>query len=550
MSGGLIALVSFGNENVAINGNPQMTYFYKAFVRHTHFSIEPIQIPLDGPQQLNLDAPILLKARIPREGDLLADLVLRMDVPEIYSKAYIAYDLSGNPALTQTPQEWQWIRQLGVRIIDRITFLVGGAKIQEFTADWIAARAMLDMDQTQYQKWRTMIGDVPELFDPANGIYADPAGGYPNVVAWTGQAVQTNAPSIPARRLRIPLGLWFSDGIQNALPLVALQSHYAEIQIQLRPLRDLYTIRDPSGVRLRYGYRSQTYLPTDQYTRVWNPALLGPLPTTLNNLYGSYSDPTGAPRYFYTDISGAIPSSDGWPMNISLEGSFVFLTDAERQVFATKPLSYMVRQVQPFQFPGVIGKSRFEVDVHNMSTRAVWFARRSDAIPFRNAYTNLTNWIFPTGVDRPYPIPLSGYPSIVGVGRSGLQLAGLQRRILRGATFIANGTPLFATEDAEYFNQYVPYRYLKGDTMPSENFGLASQFEMSPLHVLSFALDGSDALQPSGTLNTSRIDKLQFEFDVEPIPTGALYTYNVALFMETLNFLELSSGMGGLKFAL
>ncbi len=550
MSGGLIALVSFGNENTVVNGNPQMTYFYKAFVRHTHFSIEPIQIPLDGPQQLNLDAPILVKARIPREGDLLSDLVLRLDVPEIYSKAYIDYDVSGNPYLTQTPHQWQWVRQLGVRIIDRITFLVGGAKIQEFTSDWIAARAMLDMDQTEYQKWRTMVGDVPELFDPANGVYADPAGGYPNVVAWSTQAVQTNAPSIPSRRLRIPLGLWFADGIQNALPLVALQTHYAEIQIQLRSLRELYTIRDPSGVRLRYGYKQQAYLPTDQYTRVWNPDLLGPLPTTLNNLYGSYTDPTGAPRNFYTDISGAIPSSDGWPMNMSLEGSFVFLTDAERKVFATKPLSYMVRQVQPFLFPGVVGKSRYEVDVHNMATRAVWFARRSDAIPFRNDHTNLTNWIFPTGAERPYPIPLSGYPSIAGVGRSGLQLAGLQRRILRGATFIANGTPLFSTEDAEYFNQYVPYRYLKGNTMPSENFGLASQFEMWPLHVLSFALDGSDALQPSGTLNTSRIDKLQFEFDVEPIPVGALYTYDVALFVETLNFLELSSGMGGLKFAL
>jgi hypothetical protein len=553
MSGGLIALVSFGNENTVINGNPQLTYFYKAFVRHTHFSIEPIQIPLEGPQQLQLDAPILVKARIPRNGDLLSDLVLRVDVPEIYSKAYIDTTVDP-PTLQQTPQQFKWVRQLGLRMIDRVTFLVGGTKVQEFTSDWIAARALLDMDQSEYQKWRILIGDVPELFDPGNGIYSDPElqGGYPNVVVWpTAPGAQTNAPSIPSRRLRIPLGLWFSDYIENALPLVALQSHYAEIHIQLRPIRDLYTIRDPSGVRVRYGHKLGEYLPTDQYTGIWDPALYGPLPPTLNNYYVSYTDPTGAPRYFYTDISGARPNSDGWPMNMTLEGSFVFLTDAERKVFATRTLSYLVRQVQPFLFPGVIGKSRYEVDVHNIATRAVWFARRSDALQYRNDYLNLTNWIYTT--QRPYVTPV-GYPPRTGelalIGRSGLSLPGLQQRILRNATFVANGTNLFDPKDERYFTDYVPYKYLKGNTIPYENYGLASQFEMWPLHTLSFALHGSDPRQPSGTLNTSRIDKLQFDFDVEPIPIGALYTYNVSLFVESLNFLEISNGMGGLKFAI
>jgi hypothetical protein len=546
MSGGLISLVSYGNENVILNGNPQMTYFYKAFMRHTHFSQEPIEIPMDGPSQLQLDAPILLKAKIPRLGDLLSDLVLRVDIPDIYSKAYITYDLSGNPTLTQTPQEFQWVRQLGVRIIDRIVFTIGGSKVQEFNADWIASKAILDQDQSEYQKWRYMVGDVPEMFDPANGLYG--AGGYPNVVRWTTQSVQTNAPSIPSRRLRIPLGLWLSDSIENALPLVSLQQHFAEIQIQLRPIRELYTLRDPNGIRVRYGYQRLPYLPTDQYTGVWNPTLFGPLPDTVNNRYGEYTDSTGAPRHFYTDISGAIPSSDGWPMNLSLEGTFVFLTDAERQVFATRTLQYMVRQVQPFVIPGVVGKSRYEVDVHNIATRMIWFARRSDAIQYRNDYTNLTNWLSTT--DRPYVLPLTGYPTIPGLAVSGIQVLGLQRRILRSATLVANGTNLFDPQDTAYFTEYMPYKHLRGNTIPYETFGLNTKNEMWPLHVYSFALNGSDSTQPSGALNTSRIDKLQFEFDVEPIPVGALYNYDIHLFVETLNFLEISSGMAGMKFAI
>lgn len=546
MSGGLIALVSFGNENVVVNGNPQMTYFYKTFMRHTHFSLEPIEFPLEGPQQLQLDAPILLKAKIPRLGDLLSDLVLRLDLPEIYSKAYAT-----EGELDGMPPQWKWVRQIGVRMIERIVFTVGGSKIQEYGADWIAAKALMDQTQSEYQKWRVMVGDVPELFDPANGVYADPTtpNGYPNVVTWEGQTPQQNAPSIPSRRLRVPLGLWFADAFENALPLVALQSHFAEIQITLRPIRELYTILDPSGVRLRYGYRSLPYLPTDQYTGVWNPALLGPLPESLNNRYGEYQDPSGAPRNFYTDIGGPIPSSDGWPLNASLEGTFVFLTDAERKVFATQKLQYLVRQVQAFPFPGVTGHGRFEVDVHNMATRAVWFARRSDAVLNRNDYLNLTNWIFPG--QRPYVLPLTGYtPLPAGYGRSGLLIPGTQRRILRGATFIANGTNLFDPQDAAYFYEYQPYKFLRGDTVPYENLGLATQYEMWPLHVYSFALNGSDHKQPSGSLNISRIDKFQFDFDVEPIPLGALYTYDVHLFVETVNFVEIVSGMGGLKFAL
>jgi hypothetical protein len=545
MSGGLIALVSYGNENVVVNGNPQITWFYKAFVRYTHFSQEPVQIPMEGPTQLMLDAPILLKAKIPRSGDLLSDLVFRFTLPEIYSKAYIA-----DGQLQRTPQEFAWIRQVGVRIIDRVTFTIGGTKVQEFTGDWIAARALLDQSQSEYQKWRVMVGDVPELFDPANGIYADPSGEYPNVVQWPTQSVQTNAPSIPGRVIRVPLGLWFSDSIANSLPLVSLQQHIPEIQIQLKSIRELYTILDPQGIRLRYGVQSQPYLETDQYTQIWKRSLYGDLPATLNNHYKDAQDPTGAPRYFYTDFNAGIPTSDGWPLNAVLEGLFTFVTDSERQLFATKSLQYPVRQAQNFLYPGVVGRNRYELDVHNIATRIIWFARRSDAIPYRNDYLNLTNWMFANR--RPYVIPANGtgYPSIPGLGRSGLLLPGLQRRILRNAALIANGTNMFQELDAQFFHEYVPYKYLKGDTIPDENFGKNQQNEMWPLHVYSFALKGSDAGQPSGTLNTSRINHLDLDVDVEPIPVDARYTYTLSVFVETINFLEISNGLGGLKFAL
>lgn len=568
MPGGLLSLVCYGNENIILNGNPQITWFYKTFLRHTHFSQEPIQIPLEGPNILQMDSPILVKTKIPRQGDLLSDLVLRIQVPDIFSKAYVSQNHSGNYVLDRK-YEFAWVRHLGVRMIQSVTFTIGGQKIQEFNSDWISARASLDLNTTQYAKWRYMVGDTPEMFDPANGIYGDPSGGYPNVLAWRGSPglqnpVQNNAPSIPGRILRVPLGLWFSDFIENSLPLVALQYHDCEIQILLRPLRELYTVLDLNGNRVRPGFQTLPPEPTDQYTSVWNEQYYGPLPPTLNNLYGA-ADMTGVRmKDFLTDISGAVPFQEGWPLNASLEATYTFVTSEEQRMFVQKTLRYTVRQMQNFIYSGVTSRDTYELDVHNIATRIVYFARRSDAIPYRNQSLNLTNWMYPTKTQRPFVFP--SYPSAGGriplvpqevlingvssrIGYSGLNIPGLQRRILRNMNLTANGQPLFSSQDPAYFTEYVPYKYLQGGAAAYADYGLATQSEMWPLYSYSFSLNGSSVEQPKGTLNTSRIDKFHIDIDVEPIPVLANYTYEIQIFVETLNFLEITNGLGGLKFA-
>ena len=575
MPGGLLALVCYGNENVIVNGNPEVTWFYKSFLRHTHFSQEAIQIPLDGPNLLLMDSPILLKAKIPRQGDLLSDLVLRINLPDIFSKAYFQTDASGNPIkdaagnfLLDRAFEFKWVRKIGAQMIQKLVFTVGGQVIQEFNSEWIIARALLDLDTTQYDKWRSMVGDVPELFDPANGIYADFSTGqplYPNVILWQNQRVQNNSPSIPGRILRIPLGLWFSDFIQNSLPLVALQYHDAEIQITMRPIRDLYTVQDPSGVQVRYGSKLGPYYPTDMYPDQFNTSgnPYGPVPKSMFDFYTTDTDIRGSMRFFLTDINTSpdfVPFQEGWPLNATLEATYTFVRQEEQQIFVKKTTRYNIRQVQNFPFYGISTRNTYRLDVHNIATRIVMYARRSDAIPYRNQATNVTNWIDPRGSGRPFVVPANfpvSYPNqvnsngaVIPLGRSGINLPGIQRKILRNAFFTANGNSLFDSQDSGYFTEYVPYRYLKGASAPFQDYGLAAQSEMWPIYTYSFALHSSDIEQPTGTLNTSRINRLEVDVDVEPIPTLAGYAYELQVFVETLNFLEISSGLGGLKFAM
>jgi hypothetical protein len=283
----------------------------------------------------------------------------------------------------------------------------------------------------------------------------------------------------------------------------------------------------------------------------------GPLPPSLNNLYGEYVDLSGSIQHFLTDISGSIPSNNGWPLNATLEALYTFVTPNERQVFAKKSLRYNIRQVQNYVFTGVITRNSYRLDVHNIATRVAYFARRSDALPYRNQATNLTNWIHTQSSLRPFVAPPYGYPQVVlsngqpmHIGRSGINIPGLRRQIIRNTYMLANGQQLFEPQDADYFTAYVPYKYLKGNAMPFQDYGLASQSEMWPIHTYSFALHGSDPEQPSGTLNTSRINRLEIDIDVEEIPISANYTYEIQVFVETLNFLEITNGLAGLKFAL
>jgi hypothetical protein len=232
----------------------------------------------------------------------------------------------------------------------------------------------------------------------------------------------------------------------------------------------------------------------------------------------------------------------------------------EQNAFVGRTLRYNVRQAQLFSQTGVTTRSAYRLDVHNISTRIVWFARRSDARPYRNQPSNLTNWISTASSERPYVTPLSGQSNFVYIpgtggqtkfiGRSGALLQGIQREIVRDAFLTANGTALFKSNDAGYFGEYVPYQYLGGNATPFQNYGLSSQSELWPLYCYSFALNASSIKQPTGTLNLSRIDRLELDLDVWPIPTAAGYTYEIQIYVEVLNFLEISSGLGSLKFAI
>ena len=539
MPGGLIALVSFGKQNIVVNGNPQITYFYKSFKRHSHFSEENITIPLDGPQELTMDMPIRVRAKVQRFADLVRNISLSVRIPDMYSKIY------GGRA----PHEFKWVHQLGAQMIQSVAIYVGGSKIQEFTGEWLAIRAQLDYNADHYNKWQVLTGDTPQLNDPAKGLYAGkPYTGaaypniqqgdtYPNVLPvydadHNPVLPQANNPSVPGQYLLIPLPFWFSEGLGNALPLIALEYHEVEIQITFQPLRNIYTVTDLSGFPVRYGYQNASF-PT---------SATNPNAELFNASYTSSSDMSGNPQNFFVDYGVTTPMTEYYNLQPTLQVSYVYLNDDERKFFASQPLSYISTQIQEFDFQGVTSRAKFDLDAHNMIRRMIWFARRSDAITYRNDYLNCTNWKYADRQPLQYGLDPTG---AMNTGSSGILLPGLQREILQSARILCMGNEIFEEKPAQYFTNQQPFDNLMGAIN-----GQIGKDSIGPLYVYSFAAKGSDLLQPSGSLNVSVINNFQLEVNPFPLPPFPDYDYDFTIYVESVNFVVITSGMGSLMFAI
>jgi len=247
-----------------------------------------------------------------------------------------------------------------------------------------------------------------------------------------------------------------------------------------------------------------------------------------NPAYAASSDISGQIRNFFVDFGFSTPPLNSWFINPRLQGNFIYLPADEQKIFAVRPLSYIMRQVTNYPFPGLFNRQVLDVETHNPITRIIFVQRRSDALN-RNDYANFTNWV---------NYPLSPYEPTQGapVASSGILLPNVQQEMIRSIRVLCDGNEIQEQKPVDFFTNYSMYRYSTGigdDGLP----------------FYSFQLDQT-ATQPSGSINASRIRNFQVELDVFPLPLNPAYTYDVNFYVENLNFFEVASGMGGLKYAL
>jgi hypothetical protein len=580
MPGGLLQLVGVGAQNELVNGNPSMTHFRSVFRRHTNFAMEHVRMTFSSSNlEFSATGTRTISCRIDRYAQMIHDTYLVLTLPDIWSP--LVPLVSNSPPNGYDPRssaigyEFQWIKNIGYNLIDHVDITMNGQVIQSLRGEWLKMYSYLTHDKNKREIVDQMIGNIPELYDPANAF--DRADQYPhsiapNVLPNVLPQTKTPEPSIRSRQLIIPLHFWFCENPGLALPLVSLQNSEVYINVTYRPIQDLYTIIDVNPGSATYGKRV-------------SPDIV-PVPTGLPTMLTQFlSPPTSSGIPSNKAISTFFP--DPW-----IEGNFIYLTEMEMNQLATADQTILIKNTKYVNAEGQFGgNSDIEIPMFNLVTRIVFSAQRSDKID-NNDWDNYTNW------DKPNRAPWS---SIDDNPQTDMFSSG-QRQItsafpkdtLVDALLLFDGKERFSTKPNGFFSLLQMYRHSTGE----------SPNKIPGVYMYSFALN-NDQYQPSGAANGSMFNKCILRLSLlQPLPSSVIpgpggggstqtavcvlrstvfspnptiippgniglytsdevvqiiqtvnnnvlftYTYNVGVYVESINFLRIVSGLANLVFA-
>lgn len=567
MPGGLIHLAAAGAQNELVNGNPSMTHFRSVYRRHTNFAMEHIRLDFTASNlELNPINSRTISCRLDRFTQLLHDCYLSFTLPDIYSplkpiptgrSAPSGYE-QGSSALGY---EFRWIENVGYNMIERATVTFNGQVIQELRGEWMKMYSYLTHTDTRREIVNEMVGNVKEVYDPANAY--DRQGQYPHAVTPKTRpsafpSTLIPEPSIRQRQLMVPLHFWFCENPGTALPLIALQNSEIFIHITLRPLNELYTVVDVNPLSRTYGQRIR---PTNY------PLQLFLSPPTLAGTPSNPSLTTFFPDPF-------------------IEANFIYLTETEMNQLARADQTVLIRTTQYVSQPGAFGSNTdIEIPMHNLVTRLVFSAQRSDKL-LNNDWDNYTNWDSPNRAPWT-PATSEGQTALYSSGQQQITSVFPRDSVINGLLLL-DGKEREAEKPLPFFSLLQMYRYVTGDTP-----------KLPGVYLYSFALD-HDQYQPSGALNGSMFNKIILRLTLQqPLPESVnnptqlsqqvcvvrstlfspnpvvvpagqqglydpnelvtvvqtndnvnfIFLYNVGVYVESMNFLRIVSGLANLVFA-
>jgi len=401
MGGGLLQLAAYGAENEYITGNPQITYFKLVYRRHTNFAVEMIDMALEGPDELSFNQSVKLKTKIPRNGDLITQMYFKFKIPDI---------------LSNDTEQFYWTKSLGVSLIDYVDLFIGGYKVERLYGEYLNIISNLELSDSKKRGYDNMVGEDRFMSYEARyktgyypgydtTLFRDAIGEPLNHPHLSSDPVYINKfydspPPIFERYITVPLHFWFSKNTGLALPLIALQYHDVEIEIQLKPVKDLYTLLrqdkkyfyyknknhyKDSGVGLHTSLnpsKVRTDMSTAGHLGEWTPYYRdkpggGKSDHISNFIYNKYTETT-------------------WAYEPILDINYVFLDTDERKVFAQIAHEYLIQQVYKVSKKGQQGSCIVELEAFHPVKEILFTATRSDNAD-RNEWLNYTTRPYKSG---------------------------------------------------------------------------------------------------------------------------------------------------------
>lgn len=557
MPGGLLNLIAKGNEDVHFITNPSKTFFKCSYSKYTNFGKQKFRINPEQYSELRMNDITKLTFKFPRYAELLTDTYLIVKLPHIWSPVYKSGD-------HWRPYQFKWIENIGSQIIKSMKFYIGGQLIQEFTGDYLYNIVEREFSYDKKQLYYEMTGNIPELNDPANAFGRNNT--YPNAFYPNTSSADTDTtdidnyktlgvePSIRGRNLYIPINIWFTLLNKMALPLVSMQYVEFWVDVELRPVNQLFVVKD-----------LDTPVATAQYIA----------PNPSDERYFFYRFIHNPPQYPIDGTNPTYPDKrTQWNCDIHLSSTYIFLSETEQRVFAQKPQQYLIKEIHQYIFHNIVGSSKVEL---NNSSRVIsswtWFFQRSD-VNERNEWSNYTNWKYKT---LPYNVtlPNSIYTSDSSTKHSNTPHDATNYLHTTGYYQIENHKNIMDKWALIFDGKYRENELYDGILSYVEKYKCSSGFSKDSLYTYNFCLNSSPFdYQPTGAINATVFNKIEFEFSTftpalsnkvqdtslcdpetgdiigvkNPIWSIYEYNYNLTIFEERYNILTFEAGNVKLSF--
>ena len=561
MPGGLLNMIAVGKANNILNENPSKTFFKCVYAKYTNFGIQKFRIDYNGSKELRLNESSEFTFKIPRYGELLLDNYLAIRLPDIWSPIYPPQSLTD----TWKPYEFKWIKNLGTMCIEEITINIGGHIIQKFSGEYIHGIKIRDFS-SKLNNFNEMIGNTKDLNEPEN--YLNREGYYPN--SYYDASSEGSEPSIRSKYIYIPLSNFFSFTTKQAFPLVCLHYNELNINIKIRPLKELFTINDITNIS------------NDKYSRIQ--------PNFNETEHAFY-------RFLQQPPSVTLTADDykdkttNFNSDIHLISTYCFLSEDETKVFIKNDQSFLIKQVYESTHKNIVNSRKMLIESNGMVPSWMWYLRRSDSY-IKNEWSNYTNYNYedeiPSNVvdenddlvdlqntlnnnntltiDNIYTYGPSINPdgSLTDIKISNTYNEANFRKILTNFSVIYDGKNRENEMNSDVYSFIEKYRNSRGSTLNNGLYYYNHCLLTSPYET-----------QPSGAINLTKFNKVEIELKTitPPIDTEAQtlnicsedgeligvnknswdiyqYTYDFKLFEERYNVLLISNGTASLKFSL
>jgi len=551
MAGGLLNIVSNGNNNVFLTGNPSKTFFKVAYAKHSNFGLQKFRIDYDGLRDLRLTEPSTYTFKIPRYADLLMDTYMVLTLPDIWSPVYHP---SEETSSRWVPYDFRWIRNIGTHMVKEVVITCGSLTLQKYTGDYLAAMVERDFSAEKKDLFHKMSGNTTELNDPAYAYGR--SNSYPSA-SYTSSAVGAE-PSIRGRNLYIPINTWFTLNNGCAFPLVSLQYNELVVSVTLRPIRDLFQVRDVFDSENGYPYIQ---------------------PDFNESRFQMYRFLQSPPSPYITAESYENKIST-WNADVHLLSTYCFLSKDETELFAAQDQVYLVKDVFEHKFENITGSKRVKLESNGMIANWMWFLQRND-VNMRNEWSNYTNWPYDKLPANIQLAPIAPLPGTVDVLKYGIGVHNDDSETNTGITITGdyrteNNRDILQTMGVLLNGEYRENVMTRGVYDYIEKYTRTAGSAKEGLYCYNFCLNTSPyEYQPSGAINLSKFKTIELEIttytptiDTENSRTDILcsedgeligvrksnwrlydYNYNLVLYEERYNVLSFVGGNCGMLYS-